>query len=135
VGSLPLAGAGYGAGLGWLGAATASLFLRPTTSRVVGVDLGALLGGLGGAALGSPLLLDAPTVAQQRVWLGMTGGMAIVGGTIGWFVTRPKGPAGSKASKKAELSWPLPVAGVLGESRAGERRAPVVGLSWSGVWH
>ncbi len=134
VGSLPMAGAGYGAGLGWLGAAATSLFLRPSTARVMGVDLGALLGGLGGAALGSPLLLDAPTVAQQRVWLGMTGGMAIVGGTIGWFVTRPKVPSASKTSTKAELSWPLPALGVLGESRVGNRRAPVVGLSWSGAW-
>lgn len=133
VGTLPMAGAGYGAGLGWLGAATLSVYLRPSTSRVVGVDLGALMGALGGAALGSPLLLDAPTAAQQRVWLGMTGGMAIIGGTVGWFVTRPKIPP-AKARQKAEQSWSLPVFGLLGESRAGERRAPVVGLSWSGAW-
>lgn len=132
VGTLPMAGAGYGAGLGWLGAAALSLHLRPSTARVVGVDLGALMGGLGGAALGSPLLLDAPTVTQQRVWLGMTGGMAILGGAVGWFVTRPKAP--SKPVKKADVQVPLPVFGLLGESRVGERRAPVVGLSWSGAW-
>lgn len=134
VGTLPVAGAGYGAGLGWLGAATMSLFLRPTTSRIVGADLGMLLGGLGGAALGSPLLLDSPSVARQRGWLGITGGMALVGGTIGWFVMRPKSPATNKPTKKADLPTTLPVLGILGESRAGERRAPVLGLSWSGAW-
>jgi hypothetical protein len=134
IGSLPMAGAGYGAGLGWLGAATLSLFLRPSTSRVVGVDLGMLMGGLGGAALGSPLLLDSPSVAQQRGWLGMTGGLALVGGTIGWFVTRPKSSSAVKPTKKAEANWSLPVLGLLGESRAGDRRAPVLGLSWSGAW-
>jgi hypothetical protein len=134
VGTLPIAGAGYGAGFGWLGAASLSLYLRPSTSRVVGFDLGALMGALGGAALGSPLLLDAPTAAQQRVWLGMTGGMAIIGGAVGWFVTRPKIPPAAKTQQHAERSWPMPVFGLLGESRAGERRAPVVGLSWSGAW-
>lgn len=134
VGTLPMAGAGYGAGLGWLGAAALSLYLRPTTSRVVGVDLGALMGGLGGAALGSPLLLDSPSVAQQRAWLGITGGMAILGGTIGWFVTRPKVAPTSKPQKKADVHVPLPMFGLLGESRAGQRRAPVLGLSWSGAW-
>ena len=133
VGTVPMAGAGYGAGLGWLGAAALSLHVRPSTARVVGVDLGALMGALGGAALGSPLLLDAPTVTQQRVWLGMTGGMAIVGGAIGWFVTRPKSPASTKPVKNADVQLPLPVFGLLGESRAGERRAPVFGLSWSGA--
>ncbi len=134
IGTLPIAGAGYGAGIGWLGASALSVYLRPSTSRVVGVDLGMLMGGLGGAALGSPLLLDSPTVTQQRVWLGMTGGLAIIGGTVGWFVTRPKSPTSVKAPRRAEMSWPLPVLGLLGESRAGERRAPVMGLSWSGVW-
>lgn len=134
VGRVPIAGAGYGAGLGWLGAATLSLYLRPSTSRVAGVDLGAFMGGLGGAALGSPLLLDSPTVTQKRVWLGLTGGMAIVGGAVGWFATRSKLPSGGKSTKKAELSVPWPMFCLLGESRAGERRAPVVGLSWSGMW-
>ncbi len=135
VGTLPLAGAGYGAGLGWLGAAALSLHMRPSTARVVGVDLGVLMGGLGGAALGSPLLLDAPTVTQQRVWLGMTGGMAILGGAIGWMATRPKAAPAAKPTKKAEPLWSMPMFGLLGESRAGERRAPVVGLSWSGGWN
>lgn len=134
VGTLPIAGAGYGAGLGWLGAATMSLFLRPTTSRVLGADLGMLLGGLGGAALGSPLLLDSPSVARQRGWLGITGGMALVGGTLGWFIMRPKFPTTHKPTKKADAPLTMPVFGVLGESRAGERRAPVLGLSWSGAW-
>lgn len=134
VGSFPVAGAGYGAGFGWLGAATMSLFLRPTTSRIVGADLGMLLGGLGGAALGSPLLLDSPSVARQRGWLGITGGMALVGGTIGWFIMRPKPSGTNKPIKKADAPMTLPVFGILGESRAGERRAPVLGLSWSGAW-
>ncbi|MBK9267023.1 MAG: hypothetical protein IPM54_45510 [Polyangiaceae bacterium] len=134
VGTLPMAGLGYGAGLGWLGAAALSLHLRPSTTRVVGVDLGVLMGGLGGAALGSPLLLDAPTPTQQRIWLGITGGMAILGGAIGWYAMRPKVAVAAKPKKKADMQLPVPMFGLIGESRAGERRAPVMGLMCSGVW-
>lgn len=128
---LPLAGMGYGAGLGWLGAAALAIHTRPQASRVVAMDLGALLGGLGGAALGSPLLLESPTPTQSRAWIGLTGGMAVVGASIGWFMTRPKATP-PKPTTKATSTVPLPVVGVIGESVVGERRAPVVGLSWSG---
>ena len=131
----PIAGMGYGAGLGWLGAAALAVQWRPAANRVVGMDLGAVLGGLGGAALGSPLLLDGPTETQQRIWVGMTGGMTLAGAAIGWFMTRPKADAADKARKQAhgEAPTPLPIFGVIGQSSVGERRAPVVGLSWSGM--
>ncbi|MDI1435167.1 hypothetical protein [Polyangium sorediatum] len=134
VDSFPITGMGYGAGLGWLGAAALAVHWRPAANRVVGMDLGALLGGLGGAALGSPLLLDGPTETQQRAWVGMIGGMALAGGAIGWFMTKPKAEA-SKPGKQAHGEGPgtLPVFGVIGQSQVGDRRAPVVGLSWSGT--
>ncbi|MDI1444894.1 hypothetical protein [Polyangium sp. 6x1] len=135
VDSFPLAGMGYGAGLGWLGAAALAVHWRPAANRVVAMDLGALLGGLGGAALGSPLLLDGPTETQQRAWVGLTGGMTLAGAAIGWFMTKPKAEAASKPGKQAHDEAPgtLPVIGVIGQSQVGERRAPVVGLSWSGT--
>ena len=127
-----MAGFGYGAGLGWLGAAALSLHLRPSTARVVGVDLGVLLGGLGGAALGSPLLLDSPSVAQQRVWLGITGGVAVLGGALGWFATKPARAATS--ARAADTQMLVPMFGLIGESRAGQRRAPVLGLVLADAW-
>ncbi|MDI1482023.1 hypothetical protein [Polyangium sp. y55x31] len=135
VDSFPITGMGYGAGLGWLAAAALAVHWRPPANRVVGLDLGALLGGLGGAALGSPLLLDGPNETQQRVWIGMTGGMTLAGAAIGWFMTKPKAEAPEKQRKQAhgELSGTLPVFGVIGQSQVGDRRAPVVGLSWSGT--
>ncbi len=134
VDQFPIAGMGYGAGLGWLGAAALAVHWRPSTNRVVAMDLGALLGGLGGAALGSPLLLDGPTETQQRAWVGLTGGMAVAGAAIGWLMTRPKAEA-SRPTKRApgDVATTLPVFGVIGQSSVGERRAPVVGLSWSGA--
>jgi hypothetical protein len=133
VGRLPVAGMGYGAGLGWLGASAFAVHLRPSAARVLGVDLGVLMGGLGGAALSSPLLLDGPTAARQRAWLGITSGGAIVGAAIGWFASRPKVDS-AKPKRRAEQHVPMPMLGLLGESRAGDRRAPVVGLLWSGPW-
>lgn len=127
----PLLGMGYGASLGWLSAAALAIHVRPQASRIVSIDLGALLGGLGGAALGSPFLFQRPTPTQQRLWVGMTGGMAVLGAGVGWFVTRSK-PEPSKATEKTSFALPLPSFGVIGESVVGFRRAPVLGLSWGG---
>ncbi|MRG96987.1 hypothetical protein [Polyangium spumosum] len=135
VDAFPIAGMGYGAGLGWLGAAALAVHWRPAAHRVVAMDLGALLGGLGGAALGSPLLLDGPTETQQRAWVGLTGGMTLAGAAIGWLMTKPKAEPAKKPRKQAHdlVEGAMPVFGVIGQSIVGERRAPVVGLSWSGA--
>jgi hypothetical protein len=127
---VPFAGMGYGAGLGWLAAAAAATVVDVSPSRVLAIDLGGIVGGLGGAALGSPLLFDEPTAGQQRAWLGITAGGSLLGAGFAWSMTR----AGSR--KKVEprgASVGLPLPGILGESVIGERRAPVIGLQWRGM--
>jgi hypothetical protein len=132
IGALPIAGMGYGAGIGWLGAAALATQLQPSASRMAAVDLGALLGGLGGAALGSPLLIGDRTPTQQRAWVGMIGGMTFVGATAGYFLSRPKADEPPRR-KGRSASVPLPAIGVIGESALGARRAPVMGVSWGGI--
>lgn len=144
----PFAGIGYGAGLGWLAAAAFARVQVPT-ARVLTVDLGAVLGGLGGAALASPLLFDNPDPTQQRVWLGATAGAALVGGGIAWWLSRPSRPAqgdggaGSSAgsagaqgtSNEAGLFAGVrgtPLLGVIGESQVAAGSVPVYGLGWRG---
>jgi hypothetical protein len=135
----PFAGMGYGAALGWLATAAAATQARVSPSRVLAVDLGALLGGLGGAALASPLLFDAPTPGDQRAWVGATAGGLLVGAGAAWFITRrnPEAERGAavRATPTASPRWRpgLPRIGLVGESVAGRRRAPALGLVWSGA--
>jgi hypothetical protein len=140
----PFAGMGYGAALGWLAATTlARIHVEPT--RVLAIDLGAVLGGLGGAALASPLLFDEASTTQQRGWLGITAGSALVGGGIAWYLTRPSsGTAGAPTRTTATrpraglgrtgatLDRGAPMLGVLGESRAFGKNAPILGVGWRG---
>ena len=130
----PFAGMGYGAGIGWLAAAAVGRRMEIAPGRVLAIDLGALLGGLGGAALASPLLFDEPTKTQQRGWLGATAGAALVGAGIAWYTTRE--PARADAAAEGvplALADGAPLVGVLGESAAGGRSAPIVGLGWRGA--
>lgn len=135
----PFAGMGYGAAFGWLAAAAAATQARPPPSRVLAVDLGALLGGLGGAALGSPLVFDAPNEDQQRAWVGATAGGLLVGAGVAWFVTRTDETASAvhePVDHRARPSWVrvgLPMIGVVAESVVGRRRAPALGLGLQGA--
>jgi hypothetical protein len=124
----PFAGMGYGAGLGWLAAAAVAVHVDVTPLRVLTVDLGAALGGVAGAALGSPLLVNDPSVDKQRAWATITASSAVVGGVITAIVARPR-----KTAKAASLRG-SPLIGVLGESRVGALSAPILGAGWSGVW-
>ena len=124
----PFAGMGYGAGLGWLAAAAVAVHVDVPTLRVLTVDLGAALGGIGGAALGSPLLVNDPSAAKPRAWATITASSAVVGGVITAIVVR------RRANPKATSLRGLPMIGVLGESRAGALSAPILGAGWSGVW-
>lgn len=125
---VPFSGMGYGAGLGWLAAATFAIHVRPPPSRVLAFDLGAVLGGLAGAAIGSPLLLDSPDAGHQRAWVGAVGGGALAGAGVSLLITRSWG----KAEKSSDLRG-TPTIGVLGESALGPLRAPILGVGWSGV--
>jgi hypothetical protein len=132
----PVAGMGYGAGLGWLGCAALATQIKIAPSKILALDLGALLGGLGGAAAASPLLLDDPGPGRQRAWAGAAGGASLLGATIAVLVAR-EGRAGAappaKATKTTAFRASLPTVGVLGESAVGSLRAPILGLGWSGI--
>lgn len=143
----PFSGAGYGVAFGWLAAAAAATQIRLPPSRVLSVDLGAMLGGLGGAALGSPLLFDAPTADDQRAWVGATAGGLLVGAAAAWLLTgEPDGGERREASARAggadrrpgapsvQPGAGSPMIGVVGESVVGRRRAPALGLGWRGTF-
>ncbi len=134
--STPFAGMGYGAALGWLAASAVAVHWAPPPSRVLAVDLGALLGGLGGAALASPLLFNEPTRLEQRGWLAATGAGAIIGAGIAWYWTREPRPRSHGPSLVDRLAaHGTPMLGVLGESTRGAERAPIVGAGFQGLWH
>ncbi len=131
----PFAGMGYGAGLGWLAAAAIATQLRISPARVLYLDLGALLGGLGGAAIASPLLLDAPDDDEQRAFAAAALSGALVGGTIAMIATRerPQPPPSSPSKRRAFFRAGLPTFGVIGESARGAARAPIFGVGWQGT--
>jgi hypothetical protein len=132
----PFGGMGYGAAFGWLAASAVALHWAPPPSRVLAVDIGAVLGGLGGAALAGPLLFDTPSRLDQRGWLAATGAGALVGAGVAWYWTReprPREAGGTLAERITAHGAPL--LGVLGESVVGTQRAPIVGAGWQGVWH
>ncbi len=128
INTTPFAGMGYGAALGWLAAAAAATQWRVSSTQVLAVDIGALVGGLGGAAAGSPLVFHEPTATAQRAWVGIVAGAAIVGGGVGAWLTRS-----TKQTATPKSAWLVPSLDIIGESVIGSRRAPVVGVSWSGT--
>lgn len=88
---VPYRGMGYGSGIGVLVAGAAATQLRLSSSRVLFIDLSAGLGALTGAALGAlTLVVDDSTMTarRQRAWLGAVGVGAVVGGGVGWYLTR-----------------------------------------------
>lgn len=129
----PSAGMGYGAGLGWLVASAVATQVHVSPSRVLALDLGALLGGLGGAALASPLLFDAPTPTAQRAWVGVTAGSVLAGAGVAWYLTRPRGVPRTAPAPTDPRRFGRPTVGVVGESIAPGRRAPVYGVAWNGT--
>lgn len=136
---VPEAGMGYGAALGWASASTIALHVRPTPSRILIMDLGAVLGGLGGAALGSPLLFDEPTPNQQRAWLGITAGAAVTGGAVGllWADDEPndgratRWPVAEHEPSRLEIRQPM--LGVIGQSSSTGRPQPIYGVGVAGT--
>ena len=84
----PTRGLGFGAGVGVLAAGVVATQVDISASRMLLVDLSVTLGGLGGAALASPLLfVEESNPTQTRLWLGAVAGGAVAGGFIGWYFT------------------------------------------------
>jgi hypothetical protein len=87
---VPYRGMGYGAGIGVLIGGLAATQAKPSSSRVLFIDLSAGLGALTGAAVGSPLLIFEKDIvaARKQAWLGLIGVGAVVGAGAGWYLTR-----------------------------------------------
>ena len=83
-------GFGYGALAGALAGGALATQVDFSTSRVLLVDLGASLGALGGAALGSPLLLveEEADPTRTRLWLSAVVVGTVAGGALSYFLTR-----------------------------------------------
>ena len=129
---IPEAGLGYGAAIGWLAAGTVSIHVDVDPGDVLAVDLGAALGGRGGAALARPLVFDHPDTGAQRAFLGIAAGSTLVGAGIGWWLRPDRGEPKPPSARRG-LGSGVPGFGVLGESVVGTRRAPIVGASYSAV--
>lgn len=121
----PRQGMGIGAGAGVLLAGGLALHWRPSSSRVLLVDLGASLGALTGAAAASPLLLvdeDSGHPTRTRLWLGSIMAGTLAGAAIGTWATAPSS-SGSPAQLRPSL-------GLVNFTDTG----PVFGAGLGGQW-
>lgn len=91
-GETPTRGMGFGTGAGVLAAGIAATQVDIPASRMLLIDLSVSLGGLGGAALASPLLfVEEPEPIHTRLWLGAAAVGAVTGGIVGWYATDKDG--------------------------------------------
>jgi hypothetical protein len=121
----PFAGMGYGAAIGWLVTSGVATQFELAPSRVLFVDLGAFLGGLGGAALASPFLFGEKTVGRQRAFVGITGASVIAGAGAALWATREP--------RRASATFPLRGAPTVIALTPIGLEMPV-GLGWSGLF-
>jgi hypothetical protein len=95
----PRRGMGFGTLTGvLLAGAVATQFDVPSSTDILFVDLSALLGGLAGAALGTPVLVSqdaSPT--RDRIWLSGVMAGTITGAAVGYWVTQSDDPSASAA--------------------------------------
>ncbi len=122
----PTRGMGYGAGIGVLVAGAVATQVKISSSRVLLIDLLAGVGGLTGAAAASPAVFgDKVTKGETRAWLASASLGTVLGGLLGFAVTRPEPPhkpptwhprpfAGAVAAPLFPGASPALGAGVLG---------------------
>src|SRR5690606_18493376 len=122
----PTRGMGYGAGAGVLAAGIVATPIQVSSSRVLLMDLGSALGGLGGAAAASPLVFgENETEPKNRLWVGAIAAGAVAGGAITYFVTQSS-PESSRREQREFVA--LPRAGVVAASPSETGEAhPAVG--------
>lgn len=89
----PIRGLGVGAGAGWFVTSAAALFFQPPAYRVLVADLGAGLGGLGAAALASPLLIGDAGEGRRRGWAAAVMAGTAVGAGVGYWFSSPNSAA------------------------------------------
>ncbi len=90
----PTLGLGIGLAAGTLVAGVAATQVPdPSPTRLVYIDLSAFLGGLTGAAGASPALVgDTVTPTETRLWVGSVLTGTILGGILGYALTRDEQP-------------------------------------------
>jgi hypothetical protein len=115
----PKDGMGFGALAGVLVAGSvATQFDVPSATDVLAIDLSALLGGLTGAALGTPVLVSQEqSETRDRIWLSGIMAGTIAGAGLSYWLTQRDDP---------ELSAPP-----AEESGSGLRVLPQIG--WAGT--
>jgi hypothetical protein len=100
----PRRGMGIGALTGVLMAgAIATQFDVPSSTDVLAIDLSALLGGLTGAALGTPVLVSqeaSPT--RDRIWLAGIMAGTIAGAGLSYWITQSDGAHAQSASSELD---------------------------------
>lgn len=128
----PHRGLGYGSLGGVLVAGAVAPYVPVSSGRVLTTDLGAVLGGLVGAAAGSPLLLaEGRTPNRERAWTGLTvaGSLAGIGAAL--LFTRPSTKPLPKAAQLLRNLAPSPA--IVGASEVrGQAPVPAMGLAWYG---
>lgn len=122
----PAAGAGLGAGAGFLAGGVLSMFVQTSAQRVLLVDLGAGLGALAGASVASPLVFDSESAPRTRLFLASVLGGTLLGGSVAWLVTRDAPPKASPA--KTTATRMMPVIGPLGTPELPGYGAGLVGI-------
>ncbi len=135
----PNTGAGVGAAVGVVSAGAIASFVKVSPSRVMLIDLGFGLGALASAAAGSPLLFQNKSENKNRAFALITGAGTLLGGTLGWLLTRnydgqgtlraPPAAPGSAASIARSLT---PLGGVIGSSATPTGTVPAYGVGLSG---
>jgi hypothetical protein len=126
----PYVGGGYGAAIGVIGAGALATAVQVSPSRVLLIDTGAALGALAGAAAGSPLVFENVTDTKNRLFLATTLGGTLVGGALGWWLTRDAKPKTNGSA--SVLQFGEPIAGVIGTSQTPTGSVPAYGIGWGG---
>jgi hypothetical protein len=127
----PRRGMGIGALSGVLVAgAVATQFDVPSSTDVLAIDLSALLGGLTGAALGTPVLVsqdESPT--RDRIWLSGIMLGTVAGAGLGYWITQSdddgKPPAATEPGAGTSGVMLMPQVGWMGRP---------LGFGLSGSW-
>lgn len=123
----PREGVGWGALSGViLAGAVATQIEAPSATDMLFIDLSALLGGLLGAAVGTPVLVSQdPSPARDRIWLSGIMAGTISGAALSYWITQS-----GDARPAAE---PAPARGVSVSPRLGWMGMPL-GLGFVGEW-
>lgn len=125
----PRRGMGIGSLTGVLVAGALATQLEvPSSTDVLAIDLSALLGGLTGAALGTPVLVSQEeSPARDRIWLSGIMLGTVAGAALSYWITQSDDDAGDSASEPAESS------GVTLMPQLGWMGRPL-GFGLSGSW-